>query len=565
MTRFARAKGSKASNERVPNEATPWHVMKEQLEDNVAKKNSSTGKVAKNAKTLLSEKDQPYYYESTGNVNNEWAEFRKEKKSIAKSKTSAAITNPVENGKIIAETTNSTVNRDKSEMVPKSKKIKQKSAANENDKNLVVPMDTTVEKSKSVDVSNSKKKKRKLELPNDSPIESNKKAANSCQKNPKKQKSNNVAESTTKDAPLKEKAKDVSSGVSNTNTCELPKSDHETTSMLKKDKETEVNEQHVSPGKSLKISKRHKRNQKRISKNALLNSEAASKETENGPSGGFNAAGNDWSIHVKFGKSVNEQREPTNGYSIPKNSKNFLKNRVNGNSGAKRKAPKIRDDKEHKRRKPESGSTKCVINGIEVEIVKYDGFPVKKEDAERLKELRQQMTMKGIPKSEIDVAMKLERRKAEKSLARVRKQVCFHCRKAGHNLSDCPELGQEESATGICFKCGSTEHTHFECKVNKKEEFRFASCFICREQGHIAKQCPDNPKGLYPQGGSCKICGDVTHLKKDCPDLTREKEETNITVGSIAQNTLESLDDDVTTKVAASENSKKLKSKIVKF
>lgn len=31
MTRFARAKGSKSSNERTPEDSTPWDVMKEQL------------------------------------------------------------------------------------------------------------------------------------------------------------------------------------------------------------------------------------------------------------------------------------------------------------------------------------------------------------------------------------------------------------------------------------------------------------------------------------------------------------------------------------------------------
>lgn len=31
MTRFARAKGSKASNEKAPEDGTPWEVMKEQL------------------------------------------------------------------------------------------------------------------------------------------------------------------------------------------------------------------------------------------------------------------------------------------------------------------------------------------------------------------------------------------------------------------------------------------------------------------------------------------------------------------------------------------------------
>lgn len=156
--------------------------------------------------------------------------------------------------------------------------------------------------------------------------------------------------------------------------------------------------------------------------------------------------------------------------------------------------------------------------------------------------------------------MKLERRKCEKALARIRKQVCFHCRKAGHNLSDCPELGKEEAGTGICFKCGSTEHTHFECKVNKSDDYRYAKCFICREQGHIAKQCPDNPKGLYPDGGSCKICGDVTHLKKDCPDVGREKEEATITLDTIKETNLEALGNEST--VAKSKVSSK---KIVKF
>lgn len=61
----------------------------------------------------------------------------------------------------------------------------------------------------------------------------------------------------------------------------------------------------------------------------------------------------------------------------------------------KRKPPKVRDDKEHKRRKNDLEPVKMTINGISLEIVKFDGFPVKKEDAERLKELKQQMIMKG--------------------------------------------------------------------------------------------------------------------------------------------------------------------------
>lgn len=58
-----------------------------------------------------------------------------------------------------------------------------------------------------------------------------------------------------------------------------------------------------------------------------------------------------------------------------------------------------RDEKmkkgEYKRRKPDAGATKVTINGVEIEIVMYDRFPVKKEDAERLTDLKQKMIMKG--------------------------------------------------------------------------------------------------------------------------------------------------------------------------
>ncbi|GAB1865275.1 Zinc finger CCHC domain-containing protein 9 [Camponotus japonicus] len=242
------------------------------------------------------------------------------------------------------------------------------------------------------------------------------------------------------------------------------------------------------------------------------------------------------------------------------NSKKFKKDTSDKSSIIGKK--KLKERGEYKRRKPNVGVTKMIINGVEIEIVMYDGFPVKKEDAERLTELKQKLILKGIPKSEVDMAMKLERRRAEKALTRIKKQVCFNCRKSGHNLSDCPELGRDEACTGICFKCGSTEHTHFECKVNKNSTYRYAKCFICREQGHIAVECPDNPKGIYPHGGCCKICGAVTHLKKDCPDLMKSKEDNVITVEKMDDSAIESLQEDVKKN---GEDNKLPKNKIIKF
>lgn len=139
------------------------------------------------------------------------------------------------------------------------------------------------------------------------------------------------------------------------------------------------------------------------------------------------------------------------------------------------------------RRKPiNKHSFELIINGKNVELVRFDGFPIMKKDAERLNELKNSMNKKGIPKSEVQRTIKLERRRAEKALARLKRDVCYNCRKGGHNLSDCPDLKSKipgvDAADGLCFKCGSTEHKSYECKVQKDQGFRFATCFICKEQ-----------------------------------------------------------------------------------
>nr|CAB3267893.1 ZF(CCHC)-16 zinc finger protein [Phallusia mammillata] len=124
-----------------------------------------------------------------------------------------------------------------------------------------------------------------------------------------------------------------------------------------------------------------------------------------------------------------------------------------------------------------------------------------------------------------DLAVKKDKRRENRRIKRIRKndasKVCFHCRMPGHGMADCPMVKDDvEQGTDICFKCGSTEHRSSVCtaKVTKGKEFTFAKCFVCGETGHLSKSCPDNPRGLYPDGGCCQLCGSVEHYKKDCPD-----------------------------------------------
>ncbi|KAH9639615.1 hypothetical protein HF086_010022 [Spodoptera exigua] len=432
MTRFARAKGSKSSNERAPEDSTPWEVMKEQLLQ--AKKEGEESKKRKEAEKQRIENYENFLKEHKVQKRKAtWCDFPESENKQSK------VTNSFESSETQAKS---------------NKKNKKKVANGTGNPDL-----------------------RNVE-PTNNDVADN---VNKIGKKPKPKK-------------VKKKSEEVA--------------------------ETQVPENTAEEDKPTPTLKKNKKKKKKNGQNTVAT-------------------------------DATQAQEPNLNSSTKSNkdNKNKVQNNNNDNKqqpqGKNKKNKKFVDGKPVRRKEINDRSFQLIVNGKEIELVRFDGFPVMKKDAERLQELKNNMIKKGIPKSEVQRTMKLERRRAEKALARMKREVCYNCRKGGHVLSDCPDLKSKipsaDAAEGVCFKCGSTEHRQFECKVQRDKEFRFATCFICKEPGHIARQCPDNPKGLYPNGGSCKLCGDVTHLRKDCPTLTDKKEESTVKLHTL--NSSENIED----------------------
>lgn len=384
MTRYARSKGSKSSNERVPEDSTPWTAMKQQLlENNNELKNRDHEKAVNeqkraNYQKFLKEKEDE---ESKHAV---WASFPIQRnKSLllnhklknVKGKTESTVTKINKKKlKVVTDFEKNIQNVKKSPMdvgdncnIKKGKKYKLQN----NDINIDITPMTKVKKTK---LNQSNKKEEILEKNGNSNVESKKiKKMSKSSKNKRKESTMNPK---------------------NESKAELTKND-----LKKIEKKKQKRIKQLMKKKQFKAKVAEKNQQKQ-------NNDVESKTQT------FENTQNDLSEEDMKTDAVDDSAKNSS-----KKTSNLRKQ-----VGTQKSKKKVHSFDDYQKRKPHLPH-KLFINGKELEIAYVEGFPVKKEDAERLKKLRKEMISKGLPRSQIDAALKLERRRAEKALAREKKKV----------------------------------------------------------------------------------------------------------------------------------------------
>lgn len=295
MVRFARAKGSKSSNERIPNDPTPWHVMKEQLEISLVNEQQKPQGKTKTAKELIKEKDDLFYSKSLGNVNADWAEFENSKSTKKEA---------VKTGKIEKKAKNkdkSLKNVDQSD----SEQVSVQDSRKTERKRKIVENEITPEI----------KNEHKVDVP---PVDSN-----SVQ---------------FKDKKRKKKKKNASQN---------PTTEEDKNKALPSETEVENEKVAVNSGEtSNKLSKRQKRNQKK------LNQKSANEN--DGNASASNVEGNDLDNSVSSNKkrkldnkdnSYNDRK--ANWAKMDLDQKNSYRFGNNVPRKYQKKVAKVRDDGEH--------------------------------------------------------------------------------------------------------------------------------------------------------------------------------------------------------------------------
>lgn len=502
MTRFARAKGSKASNERKEEDPTPWHIMRQQLAEQINKKDDDCEKkssLAANGTNIVACKPEEEMW-------SEFNEFKLTKPSFikdTKSKLLEELPKCQNEKKCLKKTTNYS---------------KVDSISNNTGLNKI-----TADPAKT----NTKPQESVYKLVKDQSIESKTKKA--------------IPKAKIHNKPIEKNKLKQNKIISESFTIQNAKK----TNITEENEDARLYNYVNMNSNNIKINTESIRKELETSKIKTLK-DTQQKETTPTRLTPLDA------LNVEISHTQLISNTSKNG-----NKEKFSLQLANNKKGLKNKQFQSIENKNR-----HSNVHTIMANGRKIEIVRFEAFWIRKEDASKLKELKKKLKDQNIPNDKIKTIIKLERRKAEKALSREKTNVCYHCRKFGHKFSECPEINNSSmSKSGICFKCGSTEHTHFECKVTQSQNFRYAVCFVCNEQGHIARQCSLNPQGQYPKGGSCHLCGEVTHLRKDCPKEFEEKPSSIVTVEKINSAGLEDVSEMKT-------NNKKatlVKNKIVVF